>query len=139
MLRVSRVTETTVRSSDSRSNIFFGGKTSFPSWDPQPLVSRSQAPLCSRRLAVFPLRLPPPPAGLAAWRGVGVRHSARRAEPAVGAAAGRWIRSRAGGGAHEGGQPRCGAGPARGLGLLQVPAQGPLGQGGMCTYQRLSL
>lgn len=60
MLRVSRVTETTVRSSDSRSNIFFGGKTSFPSWDPQPLVSRSQAPLCSRRLAVFPLRLPPP-------------------------------------------------------------------------------
>lgn len=117
MLRVSCVTETTVRSSDSRSNIFFGGKTSFPSWDPQPLVSRSQAPLCSRRLAVFPLRLPPPPAGLAAWRGVGVRHSgvrhsARRAEPAVGAAAGRWIRSRAGGGAHEGGQPRCGAGPA---------------------------
>lgn len=60
MLRVSRVTETTVRSSDSRSNIFLGGKTSFPSWDPQPLVSRSQAPLCSRRLAVFPLRLPPP-------------------------------------------------------------------------------
>lgn len=60
MLRVSRVTETTVRSSDSGSNIFLGGKTSFPSWDPQPLVSRSQAPLCSRRLAVFPLRLPPP-------------------------------------------------------------------------------
>lgn len=130
MLRVSRVTETTVRSSDSRSNIFLGGKTSFPSWDPQPLVSRSQAPLCSRRLAVFPLRLPPPQrASRPGGESVSVT---QRAAPSL-----RWELQQAGGsaagraaGRTEGGQSRCGAGPALrpgGSASCRCLRRGPLG------------